>query len=445
VIVTTNFDRLLEVALVEAGVQPVVITNEQAATGAIPLAHSRCTVIKVHGDYLDPDLKNTAEELSSYAPGIDALLDQVFDQYGLVVCGWSAEWDEALRNALLRAASRRYGTYWTHVGPLGTWAQQLIAHRQAVEVAIPGADEFFDSLAAKVSALAEAADQRPLSTALAVAELKRYLPDPRYRIRLHDLLMGEVDRVLQQPRAPTGQPPTAELLAQRLRANEAAMWTLLALLVHAGYFADRPEHDDLLVSVLRRLASHPTEQGGYTIWADMQRYPTMLAVYTLGLGSLAARRPLPLAHALATIRVPMVGRELPLGQAAASWSVLDHDLMKQLPGLDQRLTPISDYLHDRLRDLARPVLPNDQEYDEVFDQLEYLLGVAYAHVRGNGVGPMGRFVWRRRYNDVPVPDEPFATQTDALLSAGLFGGQRATLDATKAAYDERVSRSGLRF
>jgi SIR2-like domain len=270
VIVTTNFDRLLEVALIEAGVQPVVITGEHAAAGAIPLAHSRCTLIKVHGDYLDPDLKNTAEELGTYTPGIDALLDQVFDQYGLIVCGWSADWDEALRNALLRAPSRRYGTYWTRVGSPGSWAQRLITHRQAIEMTIAGADEFFESLTAKVTALAEAMDQRPLSTALAAAELKRYLPEPRYRIRLHDLFMDEVGRIVGQPRAPTDQPPpTTETLTQRLLADEAAVATLLALLVHAGYFADRSEHDDLLVNVLRRLASRPATHSGIPLWINV--------------------------------------------------------------------------------------------------------------------------------------------------------------------------------
>jgi hypothetical protein len=256
--------------------------------------------------------------------------------------------------------------------------------------------------------------------------------------------MGEVGRVLQQPRAPTGQPPTAELLAQRLRANETAMSTLLALLVHAGYFADRPDHDDLLVSVLRRLASRPTDQGGYTIWTNAQQYPTMLAVYALGLGTLVAPRPSPLARALATIRVPMIGKELPLGQAIASWSVLDDNTMKQLPGLDRHKTPTSDYLHGRLRDVARSVLPDDHEYDEVFDQVEYLLGVVCAHTR-RGLGPIGRFVWRRGDSEPPVPDEPFATHAAALLSAGLFDGQREVLDATKATYDEWVGRSQLRF
>jgi hypothetical protein len=171
----------------------------------------------------------------------------------------------------------------------------------------------------------------------------------------------------------------------------------------------------------------------------------MLAVYALGLGSLAARRPGPLARALATVHVPKMGREVPLGQAVASWSVLDHEAMRQLPDLARRTTPISDYLHDRLRGVARTVMSDDNEYDEVFDQLEYLLGVVSAHARGNGIGPIGRFVWRERNNDRPVPDEPFGTHTEALLSAGLFNGQRETLETTKATYDERVAGSQLRF
>jgi hypothetical protein len=223
------------------------------------------------------------------------------------------------------------------------------------------------------------------------------------------------------------------------------MSTLLALLVNAGYFADRPEHDELLVNALRRLASRQTNQAGYQLWVNAQQYPTMLAVCALGLGSLAARRPAPLARALATIHVPKMGREVPLGQAIASWSVLDHDAMRQLPDLAQRTTPISDYLHDRLRSIARTVMSDDNEYDEVFDQLEYLLGVVSAHTRGNGIGPIGRFVWREHNNNRLVPDEPFATHTEALLSADLFDGQRETLDATKAAYDERVAGSSLRF
>jgi hypothetical protein len=112
VIVTTNFDRLTERALEEVGVSPTVIASPDAAEGALPLAHSECTVLKLHGDYLDTRIKNTAEELSSYDERIDRLLGQVFDEYGLVVCGWSGKWDEALISAFERCESRRFSTYW---------------------------------------------------------------------------------------------------------------------------------------------------------------------------------------------------------------------------------------------------------------------------------------------------------------------------------------------
>ena len=134
VVVTTNFDRLLEAALTEAGVQPNVISSPAHAAGALPIAHSKCTVIKVHGDYLSPDLKNTTEELDHYNLKIDHLLDEVFDQYGLVVCGWSGRWDTALRNALLRSPSRRFATYWLHREPPAPEAQELLNHRDAIAV-----------------------------------------------------------------------------------------------------------------------------------------------------------------------------------------------------------------------------------------------------------------------------------------------------------------------
>lgn len=43
VIITTNFDRLMETALVEAGVTPTVISNPDGVDGAMPITHSQCT------------------------------------------------------------------------------------------------------------------------------------------------------------------------------------------------------------------------------------------------------------------------------------------------------------------------------------------------------------------------------------------------------------------
>ena len=66
VIVTTNFDRLLEKALEPVGVTPTVISTPEAVEGTLPLQHNRCSIIKLHGDYLDTRIKNTPEELADY-------------------------------------------------------------------------------------------------------------------------------------------------------------------------------------------------------------------------------------------------------------------------------------------------------------------------------------------------------------------------------------------
>lgn len=143
VIVTTNFDRLLEQALVAEGIEPTVISSNDTLAGAVPLIHARCTVLKLHGDYLDTRIRNIDAELASYTPSMDQLLDQIFDTFGLIVCGWSGEWDTALRAAIVRAPGRRYPTYWAAYGEPAPLAMDLIRHRGARIVPITGADPFF--------------------------------------------------------------------------------------------------------------------------------------------------------------------------------------------------------------------------------------------------------------------------------------------------------------
>jgi hypothetical protein len=171
----------------------------------------------------------------------------------------------------------------------------------------------------------------------------------------------------------------------------------------------------------------------------MQQYPTLIALYALGLGCLAARRPDALVEALASIRVNEAGRDLPLVVAAGSWRVLDDDAMTQLPGLDQRKTPTSDYLHQRLREPTRGIFSADDEYDDLFDQLEYLLSLAFTFAYGRGFLPAGRFAWRRDQSGHAEPDQAVVAHRKQLLAAGLFDRSDEALDKAKAAYDERIA------
>ena len=233
VIVTTNFDRLMELALREEGVEPTVLSTVDQINGALPLVHTQCCVFKVHGDYLDPRIRNTRDELASYPEVIDGLLDRIFDEFGLIVCGWSAEWDGALRSALMRAQSRRFTTYWASRGDPGEAAQRLINHRKAHLVPIDGADAFFEAVQAQVEAIDEFSQPHPLSTEAAVVSLKRYMSENRYRIQLADLVDAEVRRVTDSVTgaafaAHGGAKPDEQSVTARVRGYEAACSTLMA-------------------------------------------------------------------------------------------------------------------------------------------------------------------------------------------------------------------------
>lgn len=167
VILTTNFDRLIERALDQAGVAPQVIVSSGAINGMTPLVHAPITVIKLNGDYLSFGQRNTPDELGQYPEETTALLARVFDEYGLLVVGWSAEYDKALVEALESAPSRRYPTFWCAFnGNLSEPARRLVSQRQACVINIKGADEFFEDVVQKIARLDRIAQRRRRPTPL---------------------------------------------------------------------------------------------------------------------------------------------------------------------------------------------------------------------------------------------------------------------------------------
>ncbi len=140
-ILTTNFDRLLEKAIEEVGITPDVIKSEDDFEGVMPYVHSKCVIVKLHGDYKDTRIRNTIEELSNYSDTTSKLLDEVFDRFGLIICGWSGKWDNALRDAILKSPSRRFQTYWLAKGELEEEAKQIITQRRAETIQIESADQ----------------------------------------------------------------------------------------------------------------------------------------------------------------------------------------------------------------------------------------------------------------------------------------------------------------
>ncbi|MGQ0511715.1 MAG: SIR2 family protein [Betaproteobacteria bacterium] len=455
VIVTTNFDRLMESALVDAGVVPTILSSPDQVHGALPLIHTHCCVFKVHGDYLDTRIRNTPTELAAYPAEFDQLLDRILDEFGLVVCGWSADWDPALRSAVLRAPSRRFTTYWTVHGEPTDEARRLINHRSAQIVSIKDADTFFQSIQRHVEALEEFSRPHPLSMEAAVASLKRYLTEPRYRIQLGDLVDEVVDRAVEAISGPAfvtegGPAPTTESATARVRGYEAACSTLLAIAPVGGFWAEEA-HFYVWQRALERL-SVARSGGGYVLWIGLQRYPGTLLLYALGLGAIEAERLKFLGRLFATTVHRESRDDLPAVQLLPPFSLFDRggDVARILAGMDQRRAPLNDWLHAVLRQPARRLIPNDDRYTYVFDKLEMLMALGYAHHAKRTKDwywvPPGAYGYRSQNSDrfLQEMDESISREKERspYVQSGIFGSSPQTCAEALALFRDFVAKVG---
>lgn len=410
VIITTNFDRLLEHALESVGISPTVISSPDALKGAIPLTHARCTIIKVNGDYRDTRIKNTAAELEHYDPDLDSLLDRVLDEYGLIVCGWSAAWDTALRNALLRSPNRRFSMYWMAKGEASNEAKQLISHRHGMLLTIDSADKLFAELEGKLDALERYAQPHPLSAELAVVSLKRYMAEDKYRIELHDLLMQEADiRLKTFARLSTSEQSLAdedEDILERIKVYECGMEILIRLIANGSYW-DRGEHHGLWSKIVRRLLtlSPQPNNGGHLL--SLRYYPACLAFYTAGISAIAAGNYETVKILMRDTRIRISGQDKPLALFLDPQEVLDPAKARRL--MNDRVA-MNTRIFNTLREPLRDHLPSDSDYGLAFDRFEYVLALVHLDLRmenSDDLGiwaPVGRFAWTR-YEGISVTQQ----------------------------------------
>lgn len=181
------------------------------------------------------------------------------------------------------------------------------------------------------------------------------------------------------------------------------------------------------------------ERAGDGALRKMQQYPTLLALYAIGLGSVAADRLEPIAHALGTIKVQDQNRARPVGVSASSWTVLHDPLVrKSISGLEDHKTLVSDHLLDALRPAVSEII-REERLEDLFDEVEYLMGLACASDYGEG--PVGRTAWRSWSTD-RHPGTMIERHEELLVTEGVFQSVEQ-LAETRMAYNNTVVRRGM--
>ncbi len=440
VIVTTNFDRLMETALEEEGVYPDVVSTEDQIRGATPLSQVKCLVIKVHGDYRDVRIRNTPDELAKYDPAMDALLDRVFDEFGVIVSGWSAIWDPALRASIERCPSRRYTLYWTDRQPPRDEAERLIRSRGGEFIQIESADRFFEDLAGKVLALDDLTTRHPMSSDLAAAEVKRFIVDDRHCIRLADLVREETERVYRtafdQSAFPLSNKEVANLGVQIHRYDKVT--NVLASIFSTGCFWGDHRHHRLWVDCLSRLGSPPSPAGQYVDEAEkIRHYPALRLLYVGGIAALASENYITL---LALLTQPRARERFntdleSLADVVYPSGLIHPETAGEALGLQQKNNlPLNEHLKDVTRFHLDEYIVDRGHYDAIFDRFEYLHGLLATGIEeGSSSGPIGLYgiIHQGRLREKYFHQMAAEVERDGdswpLLRAGLFQGSLDTL------------------
>lgn len=323
----------------------------------------------------------------------------------------------------------------------------------------------------------------PPPTASLDAKLKAALRDPAGDIALSDALLPIAD----EARAAMSNEETFPSSSDALTAGaaDAAFYvadlvdeymtilnTPLDALSVAAEWAQALQYPTL-TRFVERLSPTSVGGAGLVVLTELRWFPLLPIVYT---AALAASHNSNFGALKATVldasvrdrddgRIPVLARSHPwrpfnnfelvaqvLALRAGGEDVtrdVAEDLRTKRRG--NRYTPVSDYLHDVLRKKFATIVPDDLDYDDLFDQVEILLGALAVDLRLQlKEDPryfdrpyFGRFTWRNRY---ARSDEDYIErriqrelreQRDMWppISGGLFGG---SIERATAAFEQFV-------
>ncbi|OCA88739.1 SIR2 family protein [Pseudobacillus wudalianchiensis] len=397
VIVTTNFDRLLEHALDEHNVQYQTLYHDTDIEGMKPLAHADCTVLKVNGDYRDTRFKNVTDELDNYTLPLAQLLRRVFDEYGIIVSGWSAEWDTALRELIKSVKGRRYSWYWHAFSEkLTPDADELISFRDAIKIVDPkGADHFFTELYENVINIAKIKKVSPENIQVKTKRLKHYIQDRR-EIELREMLTDQTRKVtsfLFEQRY-TGE-ATVEELSVRIQTVAEKSKTLAMLAAILAYYIRTSEQAELLIQTAERLTGSRHHHGDASLLAT-QEIPLQAVFYSIGI-SAVMKKNYQLLNKLFTL--PKVQdphrHHLSFLAATAPQTVLD-PLFEKVSEGEKHLAPtetVFTYPFLKYLFIEARLAFDDQEFEQHFDQFELLRAIKCRYT--NEIGDIcGRFGYK---------------------------------------------------
>lgn len=287
-------------------------------------------------------------------------------------------------------------------------------------------------------------------------DVKDYLIDPRFRIKLDDLIKQELASALYNLREESfnlNLNPTPDTIRERLEQYRNAVSRLATIVILLARWGD-PSHQPILRRILSRLAGINGVRGGIVGWIGLRWYPLLYLLYAGGIAALYEGNFLSLTSMFSVT----LESNLTNGDEADIVTAITHGILeaeganffKSVPGHERNHVPRSEYMFKDLQPQLEDALFLGSGYENQFDRFEILYALSYADNRlsrdpNNHLwGPPGRFAYKyRRTAKGKEFDEMLAEakqQGEAwpVVQQGLFSKSTARYLAVAEAYRDQI-------
>ncbi len=406
-ILTTNFDPLLEEAIrKETGKAPVVITRDSDPR-LMEIAGDHCRIVMINGRYPNTDLKLTPEDLAEYVDKdaeIASYLDRIFSEYGLLICGWSGEHDLGLVKILVaERPTRRFSIFWCNRDSPEKIPVEIRSKLAISIIRIESANEFFSDLESRIELLKRHERISPLTVESAVKKVKEALREPRPELTLSDLVHEETERVLTEINRsdifPEGNIDGKACFKSRIEELERVASPLAAMVATIAYYDDG-NYTDLITETIDRLINLPvigiiltethisnrrSEINQYVDYFQRLRlYPALLTVYASGIAavhkgnftnlSVILEKPRMRPSAYNSIEPVAFFERVNMWYVTETYEqwIVDFSL--------ERFGKRGDayyYITKVIQGIVNPLIPHEHYYNASFDIFECLFGICY--------------------------------------------------------------------
>jgi hypothetical protein len=284
--------------------------------------------------------------------------------------------------------------------------------------------------------------------------VKQYLADSRHVIELDDLVTQEIKHCLSQITDDSflvqNAGVTADQVAERLSLYESVSHSLQTMAALLAYWA-KPDYLSVLRKMIARMAEGDGSARGLGVWRKLRWYPTILLIYTGGIGAIAGENYTALFSLLLAPVFPMNETEEPEESVLRVTKMLSDldgsNVFKSLSGYERNYVPRSEYLFKLIQPDLNDLLFLGNSYEAMFDRFEILIALISADLHKqkgkHGWAPLGRFAWKYRNR----PSNPYKmivqeaeTNQDGWppIQAGFFGKSYQRFSTIASEFQERL-------